>query len=88
VPGDAEHAVEEPGRRFGVARVARRAAGLHQRLEVSGLAGHLRDKRFPRTDLLSSDPDLAAVRRLPGYPALFTALEKNRRALGPVEDAE
>jgi choline-sulfatase len=43
-----------------------RALGLLQ-----GLAG----KRFPRLDLLQQDPDLAAVRRLPGYPLLFARLK-------------
>jgi choline-sulfatase len=56
---------------------APRALGLLQ-----GLAG----KRFPRLDLLRQDPDLAAVRRLPGYPPLLARLKA--QPVGDEDDEE
>jgi len=50
---------------------------------LQGLAG----KKFPRPDLLAKDPDLAAVRRLPGYPPLLAKLKAARAAQGE-EDME
>jgi choline-sulfatase len=54
---------------------------------LQGLAG----KKFPRRDLLARDPDLATVRRLPGYPPLLAKLkaESSAGSAGPgEEDAE
>ncbi|HEX3526418.1 MAG TPA: sulfatase-like hydrolase/transferase [Thermoanaerobaculia bacterium] len=56
-----------------------RALGLLQ-----GLAG----KRFPRLDLLEKDPDLTAVRRLPGYPPLLAQLKADRSGQGDEEEEE
>jgi arylsulfatase A-like enzyme/Tfp pilus assembly protein PilF len=39
------------------------------------LLGDLRDKSFLRTELLTTDPDLAAVRKLPGFAPVRAALE-------------
>ncbi len=39
------------------------------------LLGTLRDKTFVRTELLTTDPDLAAVRQLPGFEPVRAALE-------------
>ncbi len=39
------------------------------------LLARLQGKAFPRLDLLANDADLAAVRRQPGYPALFVELQ-------------
>jgi hypothetical protein len=53
----------------------------------------LRNKNFVRTDLLTTDPDLAAVRNLPGFQPLRTALEtrgaelRKRAGEGDWEDA-
>ncbi len=39
------------------------------------LLDKLREKRFTRTELLAGDPDLAAVRKLPGFAPVKAALE-------------
>lgn len=39
------------------------------------LLGDLRDKTFVRTELLTTDPDLAAVRKLPGFAPVRQVLE-------------
>jgi arylsulfatase A-like enzyme/Flp pilus assembly protein TadD len=51
---------------------------------LQGLAG----KRFPRRDLLESDPDLTAVRRLPGYPALLEKLKASPAAAAGEDEEE
>jgi choline-sulfatase len=50
-----------------------------------GLLQGLRDKRFPRVDLLEKDADLVSVRRLPGYVPLHAELAAKNAG---VEDDE
>ncbi|HEY4596087.1 MAG TPA: sulfatase-like hydrolase/transferase, partial [Thermoanaerobaculia bacterium] len=56
------------------------------------LLENLRNKNFVRTELLTTDPDLAAVRNLPGFPPLRAALEARgaelRKRAGEGEDWE
>jgi arylsulfatase A-like enzyme/Flp pilus assembly protein TadD len=53
-----------------------------------GILQNLAGKKFPRLDLLEKDPDLTAVRRLPGYPPLFARLKAAHASQGDEEEVE
>lgn len=52
-----------------------------------GLLQGLRGKRFPRVELMEKDPDLGAVRNLPGYGALRAELAAKNAGLEEDEGA-